>query len=253
MGHTGVNATTTPERADLDPLLDVIHEDDDLLVVNKPAGLVCHPSKDGERSSLIGRVRLHWGDAEGRLVNRLDRETSGVVIVARSAPVARELGQLLAQGAIAKRYLAVVHGRVGPASFSIEAPLGADDRSEVAIKDCVREDGAAARTDVQLVRTFERDGSSFSVLDVTPKTGRKHQIRIHLAHAGHPIVGDKIYGGDERIYLRFVTRQLTDDDRRVLVVGNHALHAAQVRFSWRGRDWAFEAVPGDELRAFAAL
>lgn len=232
-------------------LLSVIHEDDDLLVVDKPAGLVVHPSKDGEMSSLIGRVRLHLGHAEGRLVNRIDRETTGLVVVAKQASVAKELGRLFAGRDVTKRYLAVVHGSVAPGHQRIVAALGPDAHSAVAIKNCVREDGAPAETDVWCRRTFARGGLPLSLVEVQPATGRKHQIRIHLAHIGHPIVGDKIYGGDEQVYLRFVTRTLTDADRRWLVVENHALHAGILRFTWRARKWAFEARPDQRFEDLA--
>ena len=231
-------------------LLDIVHEDGDILVVNKPAGLVVHPSKTGELSSLIGRVRLHLGHGEGRLVNRLDRETSGLVLAAKSAAVAGELGRLLAGTGVEKRYLAVVHGHVPVGPQRITAPLGKDHASAVAIKDCVRDDGAPAETCAELIRTFEREGAPFSVLDVRPATGRKHQIRIHLAHIGHPIVGDKIYGGDEGCYLRLVTGALTDEDRRRLVLEHHALHAAAMRFVWREREWLFEAPLDARLISF---
>ena len=217
----------------------VVYEDGDLLVVDKPAGLVCHPTKDGERSSLIGRVRLHLGHGEGRLVNRLDRETSGLVVIAKSAVVARELGQLFSGSAVEKIYRADVHGHVAADAITIEAPLGRDETSAVAIKDCVREDGAAARTDVRVLARVVRDGRPFSEVEVTPRTGRKHQIRIHLAHIGHPIVGDKIYGGDEQRYLRFVVGALTDDDRRALIVEHHSLRAVSLSFTWRERRWTF--------------
>ena len=195
-------------------------------------------------SSLIGRVRLHLGSTEGRLVNRLDRETSGVVLVAKGAATARELGKLLAQpDAVQKKYWAVVHGHLRDSPVVIDAPLGADERSQVAIKDCVRNDGAAARTSVEVLERLERHDKPFTWVDVTPATGRKHQIRIHLSHIGHPIVGDKIYGSDELIYLRFVNNTLTDSDRRELIVENHALHARSLAFDWHGRSWTFEAPP----------
>ena len=221
----------------------VVYEDGDLLVVDKPAGLVCHPTKDGELSSLIGRVRLHLGRGEGRLVNRLDRETSGLVVIAKSAVVARELGRLFSGSAVEKIYRADVHGHIAADALTIEAPLGRDEASAVAIKDCVREDGAAARTDVRVLRRVVLDGRPVSEIEVTPRTGRKHQIRIHLAHIGHPIVGDKIYGGDEQRYLRFVVGVLTDDDRRALIVEHHSLRAVSLSFTWRERQWTFGSAP----------
>src|SRR3954463_2646998 len=96
----------------MNDLFEVIYEDADLLVIDKPAGLVCHPTKTDEMSSLIGRVRLHLGNSEGRLVNRLDRETSGLVIVAKNAVTAGELGRLLAGSGVEKRYDAIVHGHL---------------------------------------------------------------------------------------------------------------------------------------------
>jgi len=221
-------------------VLAILHEDADLLVVDKPAGLVCHPSKAGETSSLIGRVRLHLGHTEGRLVNRLDRETSGVVLIAKSAQTARELGKVFASdGAVEKVYDAIVHGRLDGA-VTIDAPLGKDERSPVAIKDCVRADGAPARTDIRPTAALVLAPGTFTCVEARPRTGRKHQIRIHLAHIGHPIVGDKLYGRDERIYLRFVTGTMTPEDAAALIVPYHALRARRLAFSWRGRRREFE-------------
>lgn len=226
----------------------ILFEDDVLLVLNKPAGLVCHPTRGDENSSLIGRVRRHLGNTEGRLVNRLDRETSGVVLVAKGAEPAGELGKRFGTSAVTKTYWAIVHGHAPRAPFTIDAPTGKDVASPVVIKDCVRPDGAAARTSVRLLRTFDRLGAPFSALELRPETGRKHQIRIHLAHIGHPIVGDKIYGGDETRYLRFVSRSMTPEDLAALMVTNHALHARALSFEWRGRTWSFEAEPSEEMQ-----
>jgi 23S rRNA pseudouridine1911/1915/1917 synthase len=237
----------------MDRLLGILHEDDELLVVNKPPGLVCHPTKAGERSSLIGRVRLHLAHAEGRLVNRLDRETSGIVILAKRAEIAGELGRLFVTGAVRKAYLAIVHGHMSREPIVIRAPIGNDDRSPVAIKGCVRADGAPAETTAVWLRTVSHESEAFSLVEVNPRTGRKHQIRIHLAHIGHPVVGDKLYGSDERCYLRLVEDVLTPEDWRALHLKHHALHAARVALTWRGIDWDWQAPEPAEFRAFAAM
>jgi len=269
----------------LENLIAILHEDANLLVVNKPAGLVCHPTKGDEFSSLISRARLYLksstlnlqpstsaaapkpgkggGGAASSiqpfLVNRLDRETSGIVLIAKNSETAGELGKSFENRGVQKEYLAIVHGRVRDDHGLIDAPLGKDPHSRVVIKDCVRPDGALSQTEYWVERRFDccstlfplarrseaktAHPSTFSLLRLIPRTGRKHQIRIHLAHFGHPIVGDKLYGGDEDLYLALVENRLTDEQHVRLILPHHALHARAIRFTWRGQPVEYSCAP----------
>lgn len=254
-------------------LFDVISDDSEFLVVNKPAGLVCHPTKTDEFSSLISRARIFLGPGiRPQLINRLDRETSGVVLIAKEDTAARAARRLWESREVSKEYLAIVHGQVSEPTGTITTCLGKDESSVVAIKDCVCPVGPEARTDFIVERTFKNPlsphdaveaGSTvsrqpraldpcFSLLRVIPSTGRKHQIRIHLSYIGHPIVGDKLYGGDEDLYLALVENRLTAEQRSRLILPYHALHAAELRFEWRGQLRVFQADPEPWFTAFCS-
>ncbi len=228
----------------MERLFEILYEDPDLLVVNKPADLVCHPTKGDIYSSLISRVRLHVDKKFSvHMVNRLDRETSGVVLVAKHPEVAKQLAKIWEQRTVRKTYWAIVHGHVREDRGLIDAPLGVDEQSEVAIKSCVRPDGQSAQTEFEVLRRFTRAEGDFTWLRLNLFTGRKHQIRIHLQHVGHAIVGEKLYGEDEQFYLDLVHGRLTDEQRRRLILPCAALHARELHFHWAGKGWQFTAEP----------
>ena len=211
-------------------LLNIIHEDADLLVVNKPADLVCHPTKGDEYSSLISRVRLYLGpDATSHIVNRLDRETSGVTFIAKNSATAGQLGKLWEARAVQKEYLAIVHGHVRDESGTIELPLGKDEKSIISVKDCVRPDGTSAKTEFFVLKRFTREVRGFDAMQ--PFSVRCGSLLAPAANTksgytslaiGHAIVGDKLYGGDEDLYLALAQQRLTDEQRTRLILPNQA-------------------------------
>src|SRR5262249_14178428 len=150
-----------------------------------------------------------------------------------------ELGKIWETRAVRKEYLAIVHGHLAAEQGTIDAPLGKDEESTVVIKDCVRDDGAPAQTEFVVEKRFANGHGHFSLVRLHPLTGRKHQLRIDLAHVGHPIVGDKLYGGDPDLYLALVEKRLTEKQRARLILPCQALHASRLRFEWRGRECDF--------------
>jgi 23S rRNA pseudouridine1911/1915/1917 synthase len=223
----------------------ILHEDDRLLVVDKPGDVVCHPSKHGPWSSLVGAAREHTGLGTVHLVFRLDRETSGVVVLAKTPHVARMLQTAMQDRRVGKSYLAVLAGDLA-AETRVEQPLGDDTSSPVFMKSAVRPDGQASATRfVPLSR-----GGGFTLAAVTTETGRKHQIRAHAQWLGHPIVGDKIYGPDARLYLDFIDGGWTPALEARLLMPRQALHCARIDLGAAGIGMAFEAPLPPDIREF---
>ena len=229
-------------------------------MVDKPPFLLVHPTKPDGARTLWGELRnlLAFELANGgqvSIVNRLDRETSGLVLVAKTAPAARHFGLLMQQQRVTKEYLAVVWGWPVWDSTTANAPLarqGAHQPSRIYLKQTIHPAGAEAVTAFRVERRFRcatAAGDQFAIVRAIPLTGRTHQIRVHLASLGHPIVGDKIYGPDEQLYLKFIETGWTPELEQRLLLPRHALHSAKLAVNDNDA-WTSKLPP--DLAAFVA-
>lgn len=226
----------------------VLEEDADVLAINKPGDVVCHPSKAGPWSSLAGAVKEGRGLEKAHLIFRLDRETSGVVLFAKHERAASRLQKAMMARRIRKTYQAVLVGELREEVF-VDRPLGDDVHSPVFVKTTVREDGKEARS---RFRPLVAAGG-FTLAEVKIETGRKHQIRAHAQWLGFPVAGDKIYGPDARCYLEFIDYGWTPALADKLLLPRQALHCARIELEANaeglgGRTW--RAPLAEDLVAF---
>jgi 23S rRNA pseudouridine1911/1915/1917 synthase len=236
----------------------VIDESEDWIVVDKPAPLIVHPANRKPEPTLLGGLEhllafeIQTGGHLG-IITRLDRETSGVVLVAKTLAAARELGGIFERREAGKEYLAIVRGWPAADSWECDEPLlraGKLAPSPIWVKQIPHPTGRACRTRFRVEQRFHRNGQEFSQIRCFPETGRLHQIRVHLACGGHPIVGDKLYAADGQEYLEWMETGWTPMLEERLLLPRHALHAAALEIHWKGQTRRWQAPLPTDLVEF---
>ena len=224
----------------------ILRETSDLLLLNKPPHVVCHRSRFGPWSSLVGACREHFGDDILRLPFRLDRETSGVFVLARTKETGSRLQRAVQVRGFRKTYHAVMTGHLTApvtASGSIGPDTGAEFYSRRTV---VEQDGQSATTDFIPIAS----GGGFTLAQVHPHSGRRHQIRVHAASLGFPLVGDKLYGPDPTLMIRFMREGMSPELLHHLLLDRHALHCTRVDFETELGIETFSAPPPADLAGF---
>jgi 23S rRNA pseudouridine1911/1915/1917 synthase len=232
-----VELAPTPESRAFRPEpmpLSIVHEDEHLMVVNKPAGLVVHPAAGNWSGTLLNGVLAHCPASaalpRAGIVHRLDKDTSGLMVLGKTLPAVTALVRAIAAREVHREYVAIAHGFVAPHPFSIEAPIGRDPQSRVRM--AVTAHGREARTDVERLAATGEGTSAYSAVRCRLHTGRTHQIRVHLASRGNPLVADAVYGG-----------------RPALGLARQALHALRLGFVHpaSGEAMQFHAAPPEDF------
>ncbi len=260
----GENISVTippPEPTDIvaqDIPLDIVYEDEQIIVINKPKGMTVHPAPGSRTGTLVNAVIAYSDDLSGiggverpGIVHRLDKDTSGLLVVAKTDQAHASLQEQIQARTAERRYLALVWGSTKFNEAVVDAPIGrhpTDRQKQAVIKDTNRYTAREAVTHLKVVERFE----GFTLLEAKLDTGRTHQIRVHCSFIGHPVVGDPVYGGTKRAipsdYSKLDQRDLA---RLIDQLQGQALHAFSLAFDHpiTGERLSFEAPPSSDIEA----
>lgn len=221
-------------------------------VFDKPSGLLIHPKSRHTPYSLIDEIRFHFGN-DANIAHRIDQETSGLVLAARYKESERDLKLMFEKRRMQKYYIAMVHGYVSRETQIIEPLLRKEDKNAIirmVVK--VHKDGKDSRTDIIPIRYFPE--FDMTLVQAKPYTGRQHQIRVHLFHVKHPIVGDPIYGQKEEDILRFLDKKISAEERLKLSGATRLLlHATKLDFEYKQNKYSIHSKTDFLKEAFSAM
>jgi len=231
--------------------LPILYEDPHLLVIDKPPLVTVHPTARYHQNTVIKRLQAERPDEFVALIHRLDRETSGILLLARTPEAERAFKRKLeerslslqsdAQRGVEKIYLALTHGI--PSNGLVDVPMEADIDNPLRVKMRIAQPGTGLEARTQITVRETRGG--YAWVECALQTGRQHQIRLHLSHLGCPVVGDKLYGPDERLLARAADDELSEEDLALLQLPHHALHAHIYRMT--------HAITGEPLEVIAPM
>lgn len=233
--------------------LDIVYQDDYLAVINKPPGMVTHPGAGNYTGTLVNALIYHFrtlskGSAPDRpgIVHRLDKDTSGLLVVARDDQTYQKLQQAIQNRDVSRTYLALICGHMPKQSGQIDLPVGRSlrDRKKMSVT------GVSGRSAVTTFRLLERY-RSYDLLEINLQTGRTHQIRVHFSHLGHPVLGDPTYGGRDKWHRGMFGPERPLARKLLETIKRQALHAAKLEFRHpvSGKQISLEAKPPDDFQA----